>query len=114
MFGNYDTCFLGSCHSNQTHKLADVPNAILAEHANRSLDIASAYFYVSGYKELRQSLEAIGNFHLLLGFEPQLAVTSTPLTTSTSRRFTPTFEMNSALPSCPACVRRSSYPRTRA
>ncbi len=56
---------------NQTHKLADVLDAILAEHANRSLDIASAYFYVSGYKELRQSLDAIGSFRLLLGFEPQ-------------------------------------------
>jgi superfamily II DNA or RNA helicase/HKD family nuclease len=56
---------------NQTHKLADVLNAILAEHANRSLDVASAYFYVSGYKELRQSLETLGSFRLLLGFEPQ-------------------------------------------
>lgn len=42
---------------NQTHTLADVLNAILAEHASRSLDIASAHFYLSGYKELRENQE---------------------------------------------------------
>ncbi len=55
---------------NQTHTLADVLNAILAGNANRSLDIASAYFYISGYKELRENLEKLGSFRLLLGFEP--------------------------------------------
>jgi hypothetical protein len=38
---------------NQTHTLADVLNAILAEHAHRSLDFATAYFYLSGHTELR-------------------------------------------------------------
>lgn len=35
---------------NQTYKLADVLNAILAERAGNSLDIATAYFNVGGYR----------------------------------------------------------------
>ena len=55
---------------NQQHRLADVLNAILAEHAGKSLDIATAYFNVQGYKLLRDGLGQLGSFRLLLGDEP--------------------------------------------
>ena len=34
---------------NQQHRLADVLNEVLAEHTGRSLDVATAYFTVTGY-----------------------------------------------------------------
>ena len=34
---------------NQQHRLADILNEVLAEHAGRSLDVATAYFTVTGY-----------------------------------------------------------------
>ena len=45
---------------NQTHTLAEVLRGILCEHRGRALDIATAYFSVSGYKELRGA-EPIGS-----------------------------------------------------
>lgn len=56
---------------NQAHKLADVLNSILASYPESSLDIATAYFSVSGYRELRARLDSLSSFRLLLGFEPQ-------------------------------------------
>lgn len=56
---------------NQTHRLADVLNALLAEHAGHSLDVATAYFNVGGYRVLRENLEQLGSFRLLLGAEPK-------------------------------------------
>jgi len=55
---------------NQQHRLVDVLNAILKEHAGKSLDIATAYFNVQGYSLLRDGLEQLGSFRLLLGDEP--------------------------------------------
>ncbi len=55
---------------NQTHKLADVLNTLLAERSHNSLDIASAYFSVSGYRALQANLDSPNSFRLLLGFEP--------------------------------------------
>lgn len=55
---------------NQQHRLADVLNAILVEHGGKSLDIATAYFNVQGYKLLRDGLDQLGSFRLLLGDEP--------------------------------------------
>lgn len=57
---------------NQTHKMADVLNGILAAHPRSSLDIATAYFSVTGYRELRANLDSLRNFRLLLGFEPKV------------------------------------------
>lgn len=34
---------------NQTHRLADILNALLVEHKGRSLDVATAYFTVGGF-----------------------------------------------------------------
>lgn len=55
---------------NQTHRLADVLNGLLAAHKDRSLDVATAYFTVGGFSLLREGLLHLGNFRLLLGSEP--------------------------------------------
>lgn len=56
---------------NQALSLADVLNAVLTERAHNSLDIASAYFSITGYRELRENLAKLRSFRLLLGFEPK-------------------------------------------
>lgn len=56
---------------NQTHKLADVLNELLAGHSGKSLDVASAYFTVGGFDLLKTGLMGLGNFRLLLGAEPK-------------------------------------------
>ena len=55
---------------NQTHRMAGVLNDILVQHAGKSLDIATAYFNVRGFNLLRQGLQNLGSFRLLLGDEP--------------------------------------------
>lgn len=55
---------------NRTHKLADVLNGLLSEHKGNSLDVATAYFTVSGFELLQDGLEGLGNFRMLLGIEP--------------------------------------------
>ena len=44
---------------NQQHRLADVLNEVLAEHTGRSLDVATAYFTVTGYGLAGQAKELI-------------------------------------------------------
>ena len=56
---------------NQQHRMADVLNALLAEHAGRSLDIATAYFNVQGFDLLKEGLRDLGSFRMLLGDEPR-------------------------------------------
>ena len=56
---------------NQNHCMADVLSGILAAHAGKSLDIATAYFNVRGFTLLQQGLKGLGSFRLLLGDEPQ-------------------------------------------
>jgi hypothetical protein len=51
-----------------------VLNALLAETAGKPLDIATAYFTVSGYRLLKDGLHRLGGFRLLLGAEPQSGV----------------------------------------
>ncbi len=34
---------------NQTHRLADVLNDLLATHEDRTLDVATAYFTIGGF-----------------------------------------------------------------
>ncbi|MGD0337497.1 MAG: helicase-related protein [Bacteroidota bacterium] len=55
---------------NQDVKLADVLNQLLASYVGRSLDVASAFFSVKGFELLRENLENVGSFRLLLGLEP--------------------------------------------
>src|SRR6266446_10462240 len=56
---------------NQQHKMADILNDLLAQHSGHSLDIATAYFNVGGWQLLRDGLNGLGNFRLLLGDEPE-------------------------------------------
>ena len=56
---------------NQQHKMADVLNELLAQYKGHSLDIATAYFNVGGWQLLREGLNGLGNFRLLLGDEPE-------------------------------------------
>src|SRR5438105_4774286 len=56
---------------NQDHRLADVLNDLLARGSGRPLDVASAYFALSGFRLVRERLQQVGAFRLLLGAEPQ-------------------------------------------
>ena len=58
---------------NREHRLADILNELLARFEHRSLDIATAYFTVSGFRLLKDGLARIGSFRLLLGAEPMAA-----------------------------------------
>lgn len=51
--------------------MADVLNAVLAEHNGKSLDIATAYFNVQGFRLLQEGLGKLGSFRLLLGDGPK-------------------------------------------
>ena len=55
---------------NQTHRTADAVRFLIAKSAGRPVDIASAYFSVSGYRLVKDELAAVGAFRLLLGHEP--------------------------------------------
>src|SRR5229473_2721171 len=55
---------------NQTHRMGDVLSALLQEHVSKSLDLATAYFTVSGFGLLREGLLRLGNLRLILGAEP--------------------------------------------
>src|SRR5436190_18782968 len=56
---------------NQQHKMANVLNDLLRHHKGHSLDVATAYFNVGGWQLLRDGLNELGNFRLLLGDEPE-------------------------------------------
>jgi phospholipase D-like protein len=55
---------------NQTITAADVLNALLARCRGCPVDIASAYFTISGWRLLRDGLHHVGAMRLLLGSEP--------------------------------------------
>jgi hypothetical protein len=55
---------------NQQHRMADALNELLALSAGRPLDVATAYFAVSGYRLVKDRLHPVGVFRLLLGAEP--------------------------------------------
>ncbi len=52
---------------NQSNKLADILNTVMAAHAGSSLDVATAYFNVGGYRLLSENLKNLRSFRLLLG-----------------------------------------------
>jgi phosphatidylserine/phosphatidylglycerophosphate/cardiolipin synthase-like enzyme len=56
---------------NQQHRMVEVLNRLLGEHRGRSLDVATAYFNVGGWQLLREGLNGLGSFRLLLGDEPE-------------------------------------------
>lgn len=55
---------------NEHVKAGDVLNGLLAGSAGCPLDIATAYFSISGYRLLKDGLHRLGAFRLLLGAEP--------------------------------------------
>jgi len=55
---------------NQTHRLVDVLNRLLADHVDRSVDVATAYFSIHGFGLVQEGLERLGTFRLMLGAEP--------------------------------------------
>lgn len=56
---------------NQNALLADVLNILLNRHKGMSLDVATAYFTIQGFRLLKEGLIDLGNFRMLLGTEPQ-------------------------------------------
>ena len=55
---------------NQEHTLAEVLGYLLGEWPVQAADIATAYFSIRGYQQIREGLSRLGNFRLLLGAEP--------------------------------------------
>jgi superfamily II DNA or RNA helicase len=58
---------------NMNSRLADVLNGLLREQRNGRLDIATAYFSIRGYQQVRHTLPQLSGFRLLLGDEPKQA-----------------------------------------
>ncbi len=52
------------------HRLADVLNELLEQSDAKPLDIATAYFSISGYRIVKGGLHKLGGFRLLLGTDP--------------------------------------------
>ncbi len=52
-------------------RLSDALNHLLAESVGMPLDIATAYFSISGYRMVKAGLHKLGAFRLLLGTDPQ-------------------------------------------
>jgi phospholipase D-like protein len=55
---------------NQAAVLADVLRGLLADHAGKSLDVATAYFTVQSFRLVGEGLRGLGSFRLLIGSEP--------------------------------------------
>ena len=47
---------------NNEHRLADVLNDLLSKTEGKPLDIATAYFTVSGYRLVKDALHGVGHF----------------------------------------------------
>ena len=56
---------------NIQYQLADVLNDILAQHQGKSMDVATAYFSIHGFGLIKENIQGLGSFRLLLGFEPK-------------------------------------------
>ncbi len=56
---------------NASITLADVLNELLKNNVNQSLDTATAYFNVGGFGLIKEGLQALGSFRLLLGEAPE-------------------------------------------
>lgn len=55
---------------NQQHRMADALKELLSQTSGKPLDIATAYFAISGYRLVREGLHQVGAFRLILGAEP--------------------------------------------
>ncbi len=56
---------------NITHRLADVLNELLRREAGQQVDIATAYFSIRGFEQVRDTLPGARRLRLLLGDKPQ-------------------------------------------
>jgi superfamily II DNA or RNA helicase len=56
---------------NIRHRLSDTLNSLLEQSEGKPLDIATAYFSISGYRMVKDGLHKLGAFRLLLGTDPQ-------------------------------------------
>ena len=52
---------------NLAHRLVDTLNDLVGQSADKPLDIATAYFSISGYRIVQEGLHTLGAFRLLLG-----------------------------------------------
>jgi phosphatidylserine/phosphatidylglycerophosphate/cardiolipin synthase-like enzyme len=57
---------------NQQYTMRDVLNSLLVRHQGHALDIATAYFNVGGWQLLREGMDGLSSFRLLLGDEPEV------------------------------------------
>ena len=57
---------------NQQHRLSDALNDLFGQAVGKPVDIATAYFAISGYRMVRERLHQVGAFRLILGAEPHL------------------------------------------
>jgi superfamily II DNA or RNA helicase len=59
---------------NQQHRMADALKELLTQSVGKPLDIATAYFAISGYRLVKEGLHQVGAFRLVLGSEPHTGV----------------------------------------
>ena len=52
-------------------RLADVLNALLQRERGQQIDVATAYFSIRGFEQVRRTLPEVRRFRLLLGDQPQ-------------------------------------------
>ena len=55
---------------NITHRLADILNELLGQHPGQRVDIATAYFSIRGFQQVRATLPGVAHLRLLLGDKP--------------------------------------------
>ena len=58
---------------NINNRLADVLNYLLQTLGKQALDVATAYFSIRGFQQVRHTLPHLNQFRLLLGDEPKTA-----------------------------------------
>ena len=56
---------------NTAVTLADILTALLRQYVGQSLDTATAYFNVGGFSLIKEGLQTLGSFRLLLGEAPE-------------------------------------------
>jgi superfamily II DNA or RNA helicase len=56
---------------NIEHRLADVLNVLLRRQKGQQVDVATAYFSIRGFEQVRHTLPSVRHFRLLLGDKPQ-------------------------------------------
>src|SRR5262245_51700771 len=55
---------------NIEHRLADILNTLLQREYGQRVDVATAYFSIRGFEQLRDALPSVRHFRLLLGDKP--------------------------------------------